>query len=117
MQEFSGRKQNSLGGRKIEEKAKTRGANGEGQKVDAKMKHCLDDGPVEDYFCDAKDFYSKWGKYSNRKGIKMPFVPPFPKERPYRLVGWQPGLTPVQEFSPYICSRCSLYYYTGEDFL
>lgn len=37
------------------------------------------------------------------KGIrkKKPFVPPLPKARSYRVLGWEPSLTSVQELSPW----------------
>lgn len=68
------------------------------EKVNAKMNH------VQEYFCSAKDFSvpkEKITRYSRRKGIKgkKPFVPPLPKARSYRGLGWQPSLPTVQEIS------------------
>ncbi|KAK7361565.1 hypothetical protein VNO77_03635 [Canavalia gladiata] len=62
-------------------------------------------GVVEDSFFSAKDFYvskEKSARTSRRKGIKgkKPFVPPLPRTRPYRSLGWQPSLPTVKELSP-----------------
>lgn len=53
----------------------------------------------------AKEFYTSNGRGSRNllvKGIrkKKPFVPPLPKVRSYRGLGWEPSLTSVQELSP-----------------
>lgn len=44
----------------------------------------------------------RWAKSLMRKGIKgkNPFVPPFPKARSCKRVGWEPSLTSIQELSP-----------------
>lgn len=75
--------------------------------VDTNMDGFLGEGGAEDTISSAKDFYahnekSTTTKPSRRKGIKgkKPFVPPLPKLRPYRSLGWQPGLPTVKELSP-----------------
>ncbi|KAJ1396698.1 hypothetical protein SESBI_32370 [Sesbania bispinosa] len=60
---------------------------------------------LEDSFVCAKDFYvpkEKPTRSSRRRGIraKKPFVPPLPKARLYRSLGWQPSLPTVKEHSP-----------------
>ncbi|KAK7252410.1 hypothetical protein RIF29_36331 [Crotalaria pallida] len=75
------------------------------EKVDVKMKQSQGGGVVEEHFSSAKDFYvskEKTPRYSRRKGIKgkNPFVPPLPKAKSYRGLGWQPTLPTVKEISP-----------------
>lgn len=62
---------------------------------------------VEEYYFSAKEFYvskgsSKSTRYSRRKGIKgkKPFVPPLPKARLYKGLGWKPSLATVDDLSP-----------------
>ncbi|KAF5450243.1 hypothetical protein F2P56_030610 [Juglans regia] len=66
---------------------------------------------LEERICYAKDFYqskdttekcSKDSKPSTRNRVrgKKPFVPPLPKGKPIRGLGWEPSLTSVSELSP-----------------
>lgn len=60
----------------------------------------------EESFVCAKDFYlpkEKSTRCSSRRRVlraKKPFVPPLPKARHYRSLGWQPSLPTVKELSP-----------------
>ncbi|KAF7809340.1 rhamnogalacturonan II specific xylosyltransferase [Senna tora] len=81
---------------KVEEKSKIK------EVLDAKVNESVDE---EICFSSAKDFYvckEKPIRYQKRKGIKgkKPFVPPLPKSKLYRGLGWQPSLPAVQELSP-----------------
>lgn len=93
-------------GCKSQENSKVREANELGEEVvNTNMGRSLDGGVSEESFCSAKDFYDckeKWTRSSRRRGIKgkKPFVPPLPRGRPYRSLGWQPSLPPVKELSP-----------------
>lgn len=60
---------------------------------------------TDESVCSAKDYYAskeRWSKHLRRKGIrgKKPFVPPLPKTKSCRGLGWEPSLTSVQELSP-----------------
>ncbi|KAG2708155.1 hypothetical protein I3760_05G179000 [Carya illinoinensis] len=66
---------------------------------------------LEYSICYAKDFYqskdrtekcSEDTKPSTRNRVrgKKPFVPPLPKGKPFRGLGWEPSLTSVPELSP-----------------
>jgi hypothetical protein len=63
------------------------------------------DGEVlEDSFMYAKKFYNpkeKPNKPSRKRGLrpKKTFVPPFPKTRQFRSLGWKPSLPTVKEVS------------------
>ncbi|MED6180706.1 hypothetical protein PIB30_012582 [Stylosanthes scabra] len=93
-------------------KGQAKVANGlvdeEGEIVDT-MVDGSQGGDVEEQslFSSARDFYVPKEKaparpYSRRKGLKgkSPFVPPLPKGRSYRSMGWQPSLPTVKELSP-----------------
>lgn len=78
-----------------------------GEVKEAKMILSQGGEDVEESYCSAKDFYvppkDKSTRYSRRRGIKgkkKPFVPPLPKARLYRGLGWQPSLATVHELSP-----------------
>ncbi|XP_027348115.1 uncharacterized protein LOC113859579 [Abrus precatorius] len=74
--------------------------------VNTNMDRSQSEGVVEgNTFYSAKDFYVPKEistRTSRRKGIKgkKPFVPPLPKARVYRSLGWQPSLPTVKELSP-----------------
>ncbi|KAF9590242.1 hypothetical protein IFM89_032020 [Coptis chinensis] len=60
----------------------------------------------EDSFCSAKDFFicrEKWFRYSmihSGRDVDKPFAPPIKKPRMWKVLGWQPSLTSVEEVSP-----------------
>ncbi|KAF5741098.1 hypothetical protein HS088_TW10G00093 [Tripterygium wilfordii] len=60
----------------------------------------------EDFsMCSAKEFYTSregWSNCLRRRngGVKKPFVPPLPRARMPKGLGWLPGLSPVKELSP-----------------
>lgn len=71
---------------------------------DGKITAVSEGEDTDDSVCSASDFVSKErrSKSLRRKGIrgKKPFVPPLPKVRLGRGLGWEPSLTSVQEVSP-----------------
>jgi hypothetical protein len=78
----------------------------EGINVRTKMNEpMVADGEVlEDSFMYAKKFYNpkeKPNKPSRKRGLrpKKTFVPPFPKTRQFRSLGWKPSLPTVKEVS------------------
>lgn len=55
--------------------------------------------------CSAREFLvsnARWSRPSLRKGIreKKPFVPPLPRTRSCKGIGWEPSLPSVEETSP-----------------
>jgi hypothetical protein len=96
-------------GHKQKENGKMKELNGvvEGMEVDTKMNEYVVEGEVlEDSFRLAKNFYNnpkeKPTKPPRKRGLrpKKNFVPPFPKARQYRSLGWKPSLPVVKELSP-----------------
>lgn len=108
--------------RKHQEKVQTKETNGVVEKVflDAQAKSPKENGKmkelemneyvngevVESSFKSAKEFYNpkeKPTRASRRRGLIRPkktFVPPLPKARLYRSLGWHPSLPTVKELSP-----------------
>ncbi|KAL2344394.1 hypothetical protein Fmac_005679 [Flemingia macrophylla] len=107
---------NGVVGQRVFETRKTMSPKGRRDKsvedtVDSSIDSSPSEGGVENSFSIAKDFYVPKEKStttvtttkpSRRKGIKgkKPFVPPLPKQRQYRSLGWQPSLLSVKELSP-----------------
>ena len=95
----------SPSGCKVHENSKVKEVEGE-EKVDAKMNLVPGGGAVEEPFCCAKEYYlapkDQSTRHTKRRGIRgnKPFVPPLPKTRFYRGLGWEPRLPTVQEISP-----------------